>query len=199
MNNRQVTISSGNSKMGKIYSVSLPPVLTCREDAPCKKGCYAMKGAFLYANVKSSYQNNLDFFNEDAKGYELSILKQLPMYGVFRWSVSGDIVNNEYLEMMIRIAKKLPNVKFLAFTKKYELINEYLLTKKLPKNLKVVFSAWKGLEFENPNKLSIAYVYDKNNIDERIPKNALPCNGDCSQCMVCWGLKKSSSVVFNKH
>lgn len=195
----KVTISKGNSKMGLIYSVSLPPIITCRADAPCKKGCYALKGAFLYKNVSSAYLNNYELYNNNPLEFELSILKQLPQYGVFRWHVSGDIINNEYLNMMVRLAKKLKNVKFLAFTKKYEIVNEYLNNYKLPKNLKIVFSAWNGLELENNHKLSVAYVYDKNNIDERIPKDALPCNGDCNNCMVCWGLKKNQSVVFNKH
>ena len=195
----KVTISKGNSKMGLIYSVSLPAGITCRADTPCKKGCYALKGTFLYKNVRNSYTNNLELFLADKKAYEQSILQQLPMYGVFRWNVSGDIVNMEYLEMMIRIAKKLKNIKFLAFTKKYELINEYLETKKIPKNLKILFSAWNGLTMDNPNNLPIAYVHDKKNLDNRIPKTALPCSGDCSQCMVCWGLRKKQSVVFAKH
>lgn len=197
---QKVNISKGNSKMGLIYSVSLPPITSCRKNAPCAKGCYALKGTFLFPNVTNSYKNNLDFFNESPKEFELSILKQLPMYGVFRWHVAGDILNDDYFLMMIRIAKKLKNVKFLAFTKKYELVNEYLSQgNKIPKNLKIVFSAWNGLDLKNENKFSVAYVHDENNLDTRIPKNALPCNGDCSQCMVCWGLRKNQSVVFAKH
>lgn len=32
-----IKISSGNSKMGKISSISLPAVLTCRDGCLCKK------------------------------------------------------------------------------------------------------------------------------------------------------------------
>lgn len=194
---RKVIVSKGNSKMGLIYSVSLPPITSCRANAPCSKGCYALKGTFGFPNVKSSYQKNLEFFLESPKEFELSILKQIPMYGVFRWNVAGDVLNVEYLEMILRIARKLKNVKFLLFTKKYELINENLKSK--PRNLSLVFSAWNGLEFDNPNNYPIAYVEDKKNLDSRIPKNTKPCNGDCSQCMTCWDLKKRESVTFKKH
>ena len=200
MENLNVTISKGNSKMGLIYSVSVPPVITCRKDAPCQKGCYALKGSFLFPNVINSYKHNLELFLEHPMDFELSILKQLPMYGVFRWQVAGDIVNLEYFEMMIRIAKKLKNVKFLAFTKKYELVNDYIANGgKIPNNLKIVYSAWNGLEVINPTKFPVAYVRDEKNLDPNIPKTALPCSGDCSQCLVCWGLRKRQSVVFHKH
>ena len=197
---KNVTISKGNRKMGLIYSVSMPAGVTCRDNAPCKKGCYACKGAFLYSNVQKSYNNNLNLYKEDSQRFEQSILEQLPMYGVFRWHVSGDMVDMEYFKMMVRIAKKLKNVKFLAFTKKYELVNDYILQGgKIPKNLKIVYSAWTGLEMDNPNNLPIAYMRDEKNLDERIPKSAIPCSGDCSQCMACWNMRKRQSVVFDKH
>ena len=31
-----IHVSDGNTKMGAIPSFSLPPVITCRADAPCK-------------------------------------------------------------------------------------------------------------------------------------------------------------------
>ena len=193
-----VVISKGNSKMGNVLSVSLPQT-SCREDAPCKKYCYANKGAFLYSSVQKSYKNNLDLFNSNPKRFEQSILEQIPMYGVFRWHVAGDILNERYFDMMISLAKKLKHVKFLCFTKKYELVNKYLETKKIPSNLKIVFSAWMGLELKNPNNFPVAYVYSEKNIDSRIPKTALPCSGNCANCMVCWSLRKRQSVVFHMH
>lgn len=34
----QVKISTNNSKLGIIPSIDLPPILTCRADAPYQKG-----------------------------------------------------------------------------------------------------------------------------------------------------------------
>ena len=60
MKNLKVSISKGNSKMGSIPSVSLPPCTTCNPNAPCFKKCYAVKIQRLYKTVKTAYENNLD-------------------------------------------------------------------------------------------------------------------------------------------
>ena len=39
----KVSISKGNSKMGAIPSVSLPPITTCAAGCTCAKKCYAAK------------------------------------------------------------------------------------------------------------------------------------------------------------
>lgn len=54
-----VHVSNTNTKLGaSILSINLPAGITCRADAPCAKGCYAMKGNWLYPSVKNSLQGN---------------------------------------------------------------------------------------------------------------------------------------------
>ena len=54
-----IKISITNAKLGdKIPSLNLPTTI-CRADAPCKKGCYAKKGNWLFPNVQNSLNNNL--------------------------------------------------------------------------------------------------------------------------------------------
>lgn len=53
-----VSISGGNIKMGKISSVSLPAIVTCRKDCECCKKCYAAKIERLRKMVKVAYQRN---------------------------------------------------------------------------------------------------------------------------------------------
>ena len=36
----KVTISQSNTKLGMIPTISLPPIITCRKNAPCAKDCY---------------------------------------------------------------------------------------------------------------------------------------------------------------
>jgi len=195
-----VKLSKGNSKMGSMLSISVPAGVTCRVNAPCRKECYACKGSFCFPNVKNAYSNNLDCYNESKDNFKNTFLAQLPILGAFRWHVSGDIIDKNYLKMMINIANLSKEVKHLAFTKKYELINEFIANGGvIPENLVVVFSAWKGLEFENPYQLPIAYMRDKENLDKRIPDNTKECPSGCSTCMKCWGLKHNESITFNKH
>ena len=190
-------ISPKNSKLGNIPNISLTPCATCRPDAPCKKTCYAMKAYRMYPSVRNAWDTNTAEYAENPTFFEADTLRQVPLMGVFRWQVSGDIIDDNYLAMMVRIAEQRPDVKFLAFTKQYEIVNRY--EGEFPKNLKVVLSGWKGLEFDNPKNLPVAWYLDPKDPDNRIPVDALPCSGHCASCMVCWKLDNGDSVVFEKH
>jgi len=50
------------------------------------------------------------------------IEKKQPKF--FRWHVAGDIPDAMYLAMMYRVACRFKRTKFLAFTKRYNLIRE---------------------------------------------------------------------------
>lgn len=192
-----VKISQKNTKMGKVPSISLAPIVTCREDAPCKKDCYAMKAYRMYKATKNAYDHNTFLYKDNPKEFEESLVSQLKNDGLFRFHVAGDIIDDSYFSMMVRVANAKPNVKFLAFTKKYEIINEY--TGDIPSNLSIVFSGWKGLVFTNPKQLPTAWFKDPKDLDERIPERAIICSGKCDECKVCWNLKNNESVVFEKH
>lgn len=197
-------ITTGNSKLSaSIPSINLPAGITCRADAPCCKGCYAKKGRFLYKNIQSCYMENLEHYKRDPKGYFDDVIKQirqpLVIYRYVRWHSSGDIVDTRYLRGMYDVAIACKNVNFLCFTKKYEIVNDFIkLVGEPPKNLHIVFSAWdQSWIFENPNNLPVAYVRFKN--DKRDFKRSKKCNGSCYECVACWKLRKGQSVVFDKH
>ena len=201
-----MNISKTNSKLGVIPSINLPPIVTCRENCPCAKDCYARKGNFRFANVQkslidnlSAYQNNpLDYFNTIKNEIDNGII----LHKYFRWHAAGDIVDEAYFENMVELAKQLPETKFLAFTKKYELVNAYIERGQgLPSNLNIVFSAWgKLLPLENPHGLPVAYIrFNKSELNGMIPDDAEECAGDCTSCLKCWNVKFGQSVVFNKH
>ena len=203
----KITVSFKSKKQGRIPSLNIPPVLTCRRDAPCSSLCYARKGTFNYKNVVKSHMDNYIAYNEDQKGFFKEINKTLNndvvIYKYFRWHMSGDIEDMKYLYGMIELAKKNKKTKFLAFTKKFDLVNMYLevVDEELPKNLKIVFSAWdKDFKVDNPHNLPISYVNFKNkSLNPSIPENAKKCSGDCSNCRICWNLKNGESTVFDQH
>lgn len=102
---------------------------------------------------------------------------------------------------MIRVAKQCKQVKFLCFTKKFDIVNDYLKENKLPKNLKIIFSAWhKAFKVDNPFNLPVAYVFfKKQELNPEIPVFAIPCGGSCPECLACWSLENGQSVFFNQH
>ena len=199
-------ISNSVSKLGVgIGTVNLPAIITCRADAPCRKGCYACKGNFTYSNVKTSLQKNLDAYIEDSDKFFSVLHNQLEMipYRYFRWFSSGDIVDSRFLEGMCWLARKHKGTQFLCFTKKYELVNNYLNNHRKPKNLVIVFSNWGDWICDNPHNLPTAWVEFGQETDSNIPVNANVCSGNCGECVNtsehCWRMQKGESVKFHKH
>lgn len=201
-----VKISTTNSKLGLIPSVNLAPILTCRKNCPCAKDCYATKGNFRFQNVKNSHIHNYQEYLTNPSGYFESIQKAINngfmSYSYFRWHASGDIVDDEYFAGMVKIALGLPRTSFLVFTKKFEIVNDFIKRGgTIPENLHIVFSAWgDSFKIENPYSFPMAHVRFKDeNQNKSIPDNALECSGDCTNCLQCWNIKRGESVVFNKH
>ena len=196
-----VKVSNTNSKLGgQIYSINLPAVVTCRPDAPCFKGCYARKGNWTFSNVKNSLESNLEAYKSNPDLFFESVAIQTALVRFCRWHSSGDIVDMQYFEGMCKVARKNKETHYLCFTKKYEIINEFLSKgKRIPKNLSIVFSAWDNWIPENPYELPMTYVYGEKFNNEIIPKDAIPCGGKCENCQACWTLKKGQHVYFLKH
>lgn len=204
MSTNHVHISFHNSKLGAgIPSVNLPVGCTCRPDAPCFKKCYARRGRFSFARNRALLESNLAIWRNDPERYEDDILHTAYFHNFFRWHASGDIPDMDYLKMMVRVAQRLPKVHFLAFTKKYELVNDYISHKgSLPENLTIVFSAWGTFLPKNPFNLPVAYIHFKRE-PAPIPPNARSCPSYCGDCvasgMSCWDLKPGECVAFNEH
>lgn len=199
---KKLSISNGNSKMGQIPSVSLPPIKTCTNCKHCAKDCYAAKLCRIYPSVKNAYENNLKILLSDPDDYFMQV-KYVSMFTrFFRWHVSGDIVNREYFDNMVKIAVELPGTQFLAFTKNYTVVNDWISENgNLPDNLKIIFSGWYDLLTpDNPYNLPCSNVINKG---ETVPDNYLICGGNCSECACrgvgCWQIKNGETIAFYKH
>lgn len=193
-----IKISKGNEKMGAIKSVSLPPVTTCRQGAPCIKNCYARR-LQRFPNVAKAYANNLELYYSDACRYFDQIAAVAQKESFFRWHVSGDIVDADYFRLMCGTAKVCSNTKFLCFTKKYEIVNNFIKEGGIvPENLIIIFSHWDGLKLENPYDFPVAMVVSKH-LSGQFGENE--CSGNCLHCAIenkrCWSVSPGASdVVF---
>ena len=202
----EISMSNKNSKTGVACLNIAFPVCACREDAPCKDSCYANKGCQTFARVQAAYYRNFRIYNDNPDNFFEQVYCKVRFAGLpkVRWFDSGDIADYDFFVKMVELCKKTPDVKHMAFTKKYEIVNEYIdKNGKLPDNLNVVFSAWHKLwEVPNPHGLAIAYVdFNDKTLNPDIPKNAFVCPGresTCSACGACWN-KKLKAVVFKQH
>ena len=201
MNNLKVSISNGNTKMGSIPSVSLPACITCNPDAPCFKGCYAVKIAKRFETTNAAYHRNLDILNTDWNSYWEQVRRAVSMSRFFRFHVSGDIPNAAYFKEMVITARKYPNTTILAFTKQYDIVNHYIdVFGKLPDNLKVILSNWGAWKCNNPHKLPVCEVIFKG---DQPADDWKICGGNCTDCACrgvgCWELKSNETIAIYKH
>lgn len=197
-----ISISNGNMKMGKIPSVSLPSILTCRQ-CDCQKKCYAAKIERLRPSVRKAYGTNLHVLKTEPDTYWREVEAAVMMSRFFRFHVSGDIPDMSYLIRMVGVATRQTHCQILCFTKKFELVNAFLDSgAAIPANLHLIFSGWTGLKMQNPHNLPEAHVKFKDGTTTARP-DAIPCSGNCANCAItdggCWSLQNGQQIVFKEH
>ena len=197
-----VTISNGNSKMGRIPSVSTLPFITCPPCCKCTCGekCYAAKLAILRPCVLASYAKNTAIAIKQPERYFMEIESVMSISKYFRFHVSGDIMNRAYFSRMIQACIHNPNCQVLVFTKQYEIVNKWIEDQgKLPDNMHLLFSGWEGLKPENPYNLPETNVFGK----EGPTETWLVCGGNCENCacrgLGCWQAKNGDTIAFKLH
>jgi len=198
----ELSISKGNSKMGAIPSVNLPPGITCNPYVTCATdGCYALKAYRMYPNVKAAWERNLELWQM----YPISYWDQMndwqrkhkPEY--FRFHSAGDIPGGSYCHDMIVHASLYPNTRFLCFTKQYFHVANQI--QPFPTNLSIVLSMWPGCELPEGSALSgLPKAWVQDGTETRIPDDAIQCAGRCDSCGMCWSLCEiDRDVWFRKH
>ena len=202
---QHVSISRGNAKMGQIASVSLPPIITCSKEAckHCGKKCYALKIARLRPKtVGAAYQRNLDILKTNPDQFWREVEAALMVNRFFRFGVSGDIYDKDYLIKMCELAERNKHCQIICFTKQFAIVNEYLSEHKLPDNLHLIFSAWRGMTMNNPYNLPEAHVMYKDGYTTA-KDGAKWCGGNCFTCAItndnCWSIKSGESIIFGEH
>lgn len=198
----KVHISNGNGKIMHTLNVSLPPVITCPDGVPCADGCYALNPYRRFRATRAAWDGNLEAYRQQPAEYFLQIEAACAGRRYFRWHVSGDIPDMAYLIGMVWVAQSKPETIFLAFTKRFNIVNEYLdLFGSLPVNLRIVFSAWgDGFPIPNPYNLPVAQVVFVGCLPQ---PGWIRCWGNCELCQQqqrgCWFLQPGEVVYFPEH
>jgi len=200
----KTSVIKGNSKLGEkdTWNVNLPPHIICNIlNMPCfKEGCcYNFKAWRLWPAVRQSWMNNFNHYFDDPKQFFEDIISKIrnarkpPKW--FRWQAAGEIPDQNYFNEMKRVAKLFPEIRFLVFTKRYD-----LSLIRIPANLQVVISAWPGVEI--PEKLRrrfpIAWMFDGR--ETRRHRRLAECTNHCPTCRACWSLNRTKrDVAFHRH
>ena len=184
-------ISTGNTKLGNIHNISLPPIVTCSPDIKCGKDCYARGITRRWKAVRLAWERNLAIYKSDHGAYFTTINDWLVLYSpaAFRWHVGGDIPDRAYLDGMIDIAKRFPHIKFMFFTKRYDWVTDEVV---LPTNLRCRISAWPYMKLPE-SRHPKAWIRG----DMRAPADAAVCTGKCEDCMTCWDSEED--IILKPH
>jgi len=177
-----VSISVKNSKLGKVHSVSLLPVVSCPANAPCIKACYARR-CLRHTSCREAWTRNWEAFKASADDFFNQIHNHIQKHkpALFRWHIGGDIPSLDYLVWMIAIARANPGTKFLAFTKNMEAFSYWNEHNAKPANLVIRFSNWLDYRMEGST------VSEFIPTGHEVPADSLICQGDCTVCgHKCW-------------
>lgn len=201
-----VKFSYGNRKTGAMVpSVSMIPVADCGNCKVCARGCYDVRNVCFQKTVQKSRANNSAIWQKDPDRYMAEVKSAVKFLRFFRWHVGADIKSRKYLDGMIDIARDTPSCEFLAFTKMYDLVNEWIESNgELPKNMHVIFSDWRGAEFENPYNLPVSSpLWADGTKGPHCTDKVHMCDGDCTACASvnggCWSAGKGSTILFEAH
>lgn len=182
----KMCISKGNQKIGRALNVSLPPILSCGNCKECKHFCYDIRACLQYANtVIDARIRNFAVLLQDRDLYFATIdtaCTKRRRNKMFRWHVSGDIIDIDYFSRMVEIARKHPDFVFWTYTKMYHIVNEYCDKygrENIPGNFSVMFSEWRGMPINNPYGFGEFRALYEN---ESIPENTYYCPGNCDIC-----------------
>ena len=183
----KMCISMGNTKIGRVMNVSLPPILTCANCSECRKYCYDVKACLQYPEtVIDARIRNLVILLKDRDGYFDRIREKLARRRknlFFRWHVAGDIIDIDYFDRMVKLAKEFPAFVFWTYTKNYKVVNEWIRQhggkEAIPSNLHIMFSEWRGMEMVNPYDMPEFRVVFK---DDQVKPTGFYCPGNCDIC-----------------
>jgi hypothetical protein len=196
----RIYISKGNKKMKKnsgFYLFALPAIITCIGcTSECVKRCYARKAERMYRKTRDARLKNLlaswedNFVEEMVKAIKKAIGKRTgDIY--FRIHEGGDFYSQEYYNKIVEVVKSFPDVKFLAFTKSFQLDFS-----DCPNNLNLVMSIFPDTKESVPQGYARAYAGNCNMEGNNYVKE---CSGQCHECKECWSLGRKEAVHFKIH
>ena len=134
---QNVSISKGNSKMGRIASSLFPPASPVILPHPVTKPVTPVDWP-LGDRMYGTPTKGTGKFTSPIRTFTSFRLKPLPQRsGFFRYHVSGDIPDMDYLRMMVEIARELPFTNFMPSQNSTNwLMNGLLSTDPCPRTCK---------------------------------------------------------------
>jgi hypothetical protein len=115
-----ITFGEGNSKVGDVFTFSLPSIISCPGKSHwCNKHCNMSKFEKFRPTCLKAYKQNFTITNQTEKFTE-TVIGTLPrILPAFRIHVSGDFYSKNYIKSWIRICNSFSQTKFWAYTRSW--------------------------------------------------------------------------------
>lgn len=180
-------VSRGNRKMSRLLW-ALPALQTCHWSTPeCRDNCYARKAERAYPDCLPCRQRNWRAAESPDFVDVMVTIIRAQRRRRFRIHESGDFYSQAYVDKWISIAKALPSVRFLAFTKAFALDFS-----RRPPNFTVIWSVW-------PDTIAQVPTGPRAYAGDCAPRGAVECHGKCDACGACWHADANFKVHFKIH
>jgi hypothetical protein len=195
-----ITFGEGNSKVGEVFTFSLPSKTTCPGASPwCKRHCNMSRFEQFRPTCRNAYLRNLNI-TQDPNQFTETVLGILPrILPCMRIHVSGDFWSKEYIQSWIKICGAFPQTNFWAYTRSWnvpKLVKPLEDLSELP-NMTLFASTDPTMPLP-PASWRIAFL----NHDERASGINCPHQENklntCLECGYCFR-NQSGNVLFNVH
>lgn len=120
----------------RVFNFGIPAQDTCLWAGECKKYCYASKGAYIWSNVKPTFEHRLEVTKQDNFPQVMTSEIVRRKADVIRIHDSGDFYSREYLHKWFKVMESLPHVKLYAYSKSLPLLQG----ERLPDNFTLIKS-----------------------------------------------------------
>jgi len=176
---RKLLIAGNLTMPSSVGIFNIPPLLTCNPSSWCKENCYALKGRFLWSNVKEAakwrYKQSLKKNFASRMIDEIARRKSIQYV---RIHITGDFYSKEYIDKWAYIAAGFPHIIFRTNTKRINFLK--YMKHIFPKNVVVREST------DNTRKHSgifpQAAIKGTSGSDE-----FFVCHDNCEECnFYCW-------------
>ena len=192
------------------YSFSIPAQkcitgskLRLKKNSTCSS-CYALKGRYVFPNVKEALFNRLNKMNSLGfdKWTELmtELIARKEKSGFFRWHDSGDLQSIDHLKAIVQIANNLPQIKFWLPSREVKIIKDYINDGNvIPDNLNIRISAFFIGSALNPKELKrLGCTGSSVGFKSSFNCPSSKQGNKCLDCRACWN-KRVDNVNYHLH
>lgn len=194
------TLGSPSKMPGYAYGL---PAVECKVGALLRKlpgstcsDCYALKGRYLFGNVKTAQYRRLHSLKHPQWVEALVFMIRRRRCDYFRWHDSGDLQDMDHLNKIVEVAQLCPETRFWLPTRENHLISQFLAVfGGFPSNLLVRVSA-AMIDGAPPVRFPHTSTVVKLNGEPSCP--APKQGGVCGACRACWD-PTVANVSYHQH